>query len=223
MDKNKTFPTIACTISLLTLTLFFLGHETSDLLQYNRQKILSGELWRLFTGHITHWSLEHLTWDLCMFLFPAIILEKENRKDLLILLGVCSLTISLAIWFFIPQIHYYRGLSGLDSSLFTFTCVWLTRTNIRKKNHLSAILSTALGLLFIAKTYLELKNGQSLFVSQKDLFIPIPQAHLIGGIIGAAYLPLKHVHKKYSGRSRNVRQLSANTVVKKQLDGFIIK
>lgn len=41
-----------------------------ELLQYDRQAIADGQLWRVVTGHLVHIGLEHLAWDAAVFLPP---------------------------------------------------------------------------------------------------------------------------------------------------------
>ena len=36
---------------------------TAARLQYDRTAILHGELWRVLTGHLVHWSADQVFWD----------------------------------------------------------------------------------------------------------------------------------------------------------------
>ena len=59
----------------------------SESLQFDREAVAGGEIWRIVTGHFCHWNFDHLFWDLSMFLILGAMLERDERPRLLICLG----------------------------------------------------------------------------------------------------------------------------------------
>lgn len=47
-------------------------------LQYDRRAVLDGELWRLLTGNLVHWSLPHFTLDLGAFFIVGLLWERHS-------------------------------------------------------------------------------------------------------------------------------------------------
>lgn len=89
----------------------------ADSLLYNRDAILGGEWWRLFTGHWVHFSLSHLAWN-CVVLFGAgIWLERVQPGRLLRYLAIAAPLLSLAFLAIEPAMRVYGGLSGLATGV----------------------------------------------------------------------------------------------------------
>jgi len=184
------FPLLTILFGFIAATVT-LSPQMTPWLQFDRSAILQGEIWRTLTGHLTHWSVSHLFWDMLVFLVLAGIIERFSRRQFLACFAAGSLTISLLVFTMLPEMAYYRGLSGIDSGLFMLLLVLLYRRNAAGHNVLHKIPYILLGLLFIGKTAFELSTAQTLFVQSSDLFIPVPLAHMggafVGGIIGTLH------------------------------------
>lgn len=83
-------------------------------LQYNRADIGNGQYWRLFSGHLLHSNHWHLLMNLAGLLL-AMLLHGSYYKGRKLALQwlLCGLAISLALYYYSPEIHIYVGLSGL--------------------------------------------------------------------------------------------------------------
>jgi len=165
----------------------------SEVLQFEQQAVAHGEVWRMITGHFCHWNLDHLFWDLSMFLLLGILLERDQRPRMLICLGLCVITIIPAIAIYLPEFETYRGLSGIDSGLFVLLMTLMLKDGWREKQYLwsACCLLGILGLM--GKTLFEMKTGATLFVDHEAAgMIPIPLSHLLGGVSGfvAAIWPI---------------------------------
>jgi rhomboid family GlyGly-CTERM serine protease len=184
------FPILTVLIGLSALSAT-LSSQLTSLLQFDRTAIMDGGVWRVFTGHLTHWSLSHLFWDILIFLVLAGVIERFSRRRLLACFVSASLIISLLVFTFLPEMTLYRGLSGIDSAFFMLLLVLLFRRKAAGNKLLHKIPYLLLGLLFIGKTVFELTTAQAFFVESSDLFIPVPLAHLggafTGWIIGTLY------------------------------------
>lgn len=176
------------TIALTVLTLFVaLWPGVSDALQFDRTAIAAGQWWRIVTGHFTHWSNEHLAWDLLVFFGLGCLCERPDRQRFLAALTFATLLIPVGLCLITPDLQTYRGLSGLDTALFVLLSMTTLRTAFGERNWLLAVVIAGLLVGFVAKTASELVSGGSLFVdSAANGFQPVPLAHVIGAVIGIA-------------------------------------
>ena len=177
------FPILTLLFGLSALGITFSAQMTS-LLQFDRTAIMQGEIWRIFTGHLTHWSLSHLFWDILVFLLLAGVIERFSRRRLLACFTLASLIISLLVFTFLPEMKLYRGLSGTDSALFMMLLVIFYRQRASGHSLLRKMPYYLLGILFIGKTVFELSTSHAFFVQSSDLFVPVPLAHLGGAFVG---------------------------------------
>ncbi len=156
--------------------------EVTKIYQYDRNGILNGEIWRIITGNFVHWTSEHLIWDLLVFISLSLLACRLNAKRYILCMIFISVGIFLCLITFLPEIIYYRGLSGIDSGLFTLILISIYFES--KDNKLKCAGITGI-ILFGGKTIYEIIMLDTLFVSSmSEGVIPLPQAHLIGGIIG---------------------------------------
>lgn len=177
------YPLVSLAMGLLATGLFLLG-ETGEVLQYDRAAIAAGEIWRLFTGHWFHWSFDHFLWCTMVFVCVGGICEQVCRRGFAAALAAATVVIGPGAYWFAPDLSCYRGLSGLGSGLFVFGSVALMRVASRNRDRTTLLLAAGSGLLFIGKVLFEYLTGQSLFVNEPGLFVPVPLVHLLGGMTG---------------------------------------
>lgn len=176
-------------IATAALTLLAIGiwlvPGASELLEYRREAIASGEFWRAITGHVTHWNADHLLWDALMFAVLGALVERTSRRAFLATCALSAAAISATLWFCQPGLELYRGLSGVDSALFVFQAGWLVCESLRERRRAAAILPTVALAGFAAKIGYELVTGATLFVDSAAAgFAPLPLAHVIGAAVG---------------------------------------
>jgi len=177
-------PLITGIVSTLALTAFSIA-GLGDQLAFDRTTIVAGEFWRLLTGHLTHWNGDHLTWDLLMFAVLGAMIERRSRWSLIAIVLAAAGSISAAVWLAQPQITQYRGLSGVDSALFTYVVAMLLTDARRSKQSLATAGILAVVAGFVGKLVWELSTGTTLFVdSAAANFTPLPLAHVVGGAVG---------------------------------------
>lgn len=142
-----------------------------SMLQFDRALVLHGQLWRLVSCHLTHWSVEHLLWDLLVFAALGCMCERADRRAFVATFVVGAIAISMSL--FALPLDTYRGLSGIDSALFGLFAI--------QQRRFAPIFLIA----FIAKTIFELATGHAIFVhSAASGFVPVPLAHLVGAAVG---------------------------------------
>jgi rhomboid family GlyGly-CTERM serine protease len=180
---NTRLPMLSIFAGILTLLLFFFGEDAS-VLQYDRLAIADGEIWRCLTAHWIHWSFDHFLWCAITFVVLSCICEGISRSGYLATIITASFVIPAVSWLADSNMHTYRGLSGLASSIFVFGALMMMHRAFMNRDWPMVCFSAAAGLGYIAKILFEFFNGSALFVNNHELFTPVPLAHLSGGIVG---------------------------------------
>ena len=168
---------VTLVISILALISFI--NPLPAILQFDRTQ--PWELWRWITCHLTHWSADHLFWDLLVFAAIGAVCERLDRRRFVWTLALSAPSISLAVALCQPQLQSYRGLSGIDSTLFGLLGGQLLRS--RQQTQRTIIAATV--LLFTIKLAIEMLTGGAVFVdSHRAGFAPVPLAHAVGAVVG---------------------------------------
>jgi len=154
--------------------------------QFDRAAVAHGQVWRFFTAHLTHFGTDHLRWDLVAFLVLGAMTERVSRSALLVTVALSAALITLGVWIAQPQFETYRGLSGIDCALFGFVVARVIAEGRRARHGFSLAVGGLALAGFAAKCFFELATGGTVFVESTDAFAPVPLAHLIGLIAGAA-------------------------------------
>lgn len=152
-------------------------------LEYDRQAIADGEVWRMLTCHWTHWSGEHLVWDVVMFAVVTGLCERSSRRTTLITLGSSALAIPVVLWQFQPGLYAYRGLSGLDSAVFLLAIVQMMGRELSRRQWGRVVLLSGFVAAFALKVAYECCFSATVFVQTND-FTPVPLAHAAGAVVG---------------------------------------
>ena len=164
-----------------------------DVLVYDRAKILSGELWRLLTGHWVHFSGSHLFLNLTVLLPAGVWLERRNPVALRWTLVLSPLAISLALLAFDPALARYAGISGVASGVLVALAVDSLCTQSGARRWWLAVL-----VFFAVKVAVEAHNGgQPLnpeLVAQGVRSVPL--AHVVGAAVGTSAVLLNRARKK---------------------------
>ncbi len=109
---NKIIIFVLFVIILSALAQLSLMFET-DWLQFARADIESGQWWRFITGNMVHLTWRHLAMNILALVAIFALYSKCLNIHLMILVFLLScLSVTLGIWMFSPQIHWYVGLSG---------------------------------------------------------------------------------------------------------------
>ena len=178
------FPvTLAVGLAALMIAVF---PAASEVLQFDRASISAGEVWRLVTCHLTHWNGDHLHWDLLMFVVIGGACELRNPRQMRWCVAMSAAVVAGLVLYCFQAIQEYRGLSGIDTALFTLLAINSVCDARREGNYILAM--TASGLLggFVAKTAFEAATGQTIFVDQESAgFALLVWDHIAAGVGGA--------------------------------------
>lgn len=201
-DSARRWPVSALSRRSLTIgltavcVLIALLPGASEGLQFDRPALVAGEYWRLITGHFTHWSNEHLAWDLLVFVVLGSICEAVDRRRFAGVLAAAAIIIAAGVWIALPGVPTYRGLSGLDTALFTALAMGKLRSATRDLGRGWSLAIAALLALLVAKMIFEMLTDRTVFVDAPAAgFRPVPLAHVLGAAVGAlgALLPATSV------------------------------
>ena len=186
---------ISSTTGLSLVVLVIMAGELLSLggaLEY-RRVVAFAEPWRLFTGHFVHLSLVHaLLNGVALLLLGRLFGDRLRHAELWTLLLAAPVVISLLFWLLMPELHWYRGLSGVLHSIYFAGCVaWIAEATGRARwLPIAALIGGALKVLIE-------QPWDSSFPTHEWLRVAVvPQAHLIGAIVGtAAGLWIKHFRR----------------------------
>lgn len=151
-----------------------------DGLVYERSLIIDGQVWRVFTAHITHVNRAHLLMNLgglalILWLFP---LTGPLWQRVIIWL---SLTAGISGWLFwlSPEVQWYAGLSGALHGRLILGA--LSRWSA-KQDMFDLLIAAAVGVKVIWETVLG-----ALPASENLINAPVlTESHLSGAVVGLA-------------------------------------
>lgn len=172
------FPIATGTLALACLAAGFTS--LAPQLAYDRQGILAGEIWRLWTGHLVHFSAQHLFVDVGMLALAGWVVERERGARFVagaVLLGMPAISIVLLLT--APHLHAYRGASGVVMllALAAAHALWVSRPAARPALVL-------LGFALAVKTLID-ALGMLPGLSSLPPGVRVAwQAHLAGALLG---------------------------------------
>lgn len=141
-----------------------------DALLLERDGVLDGQLWRLWSGHLLHLDAPHAALNLAaMAVLAAIAWRIRQLGALLRITPVMMPLVSASLLLLAPDLHWYAGLSGLLHG-------WAAWLLVR---HGGAMMWA--GLVLIA---LKLAWGQMMPAAGSAAFPVIHLAHLVGACAG---------------------------------------
>jgi rhomboid family GlyGly-CTERM serine protease len=181
-------------LTLCTLLVTLLGDGLGELLRYQRSAILSGELWRLFSGHLVHLGWSHLVLNLAgLGLVWSLVGHAFSPRNWWWLIGSCMLAISLGLLWWLPGLAWYVGLSGVLHGMLVAGGL---RQALRGEREALLLL-----VIVLAKVSWELWQGPLPGSREAAGGEVVVQAHALGALSGALYAL---VVVRLSGRYRQL-------------------
>ncbi len=100
----------------------------SGALELDRQQVMSGEIWRIWTGHLVHTNMVHLSLNVVAALVIYFtFFTKIKLGELLAYSLVFTALISIVLLYIYPGLDWYNGLSGLLHALVIFFSIRMVR------------------------------------------------------------------------------------------------
>ncbi|WP_240783526.1 rhombosortase [Stenotrophobium rhamnosiphilum] len=178
-------------LTLMALLFFtqLLGESGREWLSYDRGLIEAGQWWRLITGSFVHLGWWHLFLNemglaVLVLLCPQPLSFAVWIRRLLIL----SLGMSLGLYFFVPSLNSYVGMSGVIHGLFLLGLV----PQILKKD----LIALGCLLYLIGKLAWELFSGAPVSDESALGGHVVLESHLFGTLTAFAYGIMFRVYKR---------------------------
>jgi len=160
------------------LILQFVDQTELSLFRYQRDDILSGQLWRLVSGHFVHVTWMHLILNLAgLFVIWALFRDILTQRIWWLLTLGSIVGIDVALLIFHPEIKWYMGLSGVLHGYFAGGAILQIR--------LSGTRGLLYLILLIIKLLWEYLNGPLPGSGELSGARVITEAHLYGAIGGS--------------------------------------
>ena len=172
-------------IGLTLVTVFVLAAQLlslGDVLEY-RRALAFAEPWRLLTSHFVHLTLLHAILNaVALLLLGRLFEDRLQPVEFFGILCATPVVISLGFRFLLPELAWYRGLSDVLHAIYFAGCVvWVaTATGRMRWLAIGALLAGTL------KVLIEQPWDSSFPLHEVLRIAVVPQAHLIGAVIGAA-------------------------------------
>ena len=173
----SSYPLFATAITGTAL-LVFLVPSLSCCLIYDRVKIAQGEVWRLFTGNLVHFSSSHLFFNLLVFGVVGWAISNRGYPGFRVFCVLSAGLIGTTLYALRPDLAQYGGLSGVACGAVVYLALYgLAETGAWKILCAGALLLTA------CKILLEYRLGHFLFAnSTHPAFVPVPLSHAVGSL-----------------------------------------
>ena len=163
-------------LAVLAIGFYGLAGPAAPAWVFDRSAIADGEWWRLFSGHLVHSDGQHLIWDVSALVVIGWILERYQPVIFTWGLLAGMLAVNAWLWFGMPELERYCGLSGTLHAVLLLLLATLWRTTRQP-------MVLAMGFLILGKVGLEWWTNQALLTQTAWPSVPIVHfAGLCGGL-----------------------------------------
>ena len=178
---------------ILALSLLLVWTQSLDVNSwaYNRDAIANGEYWRLITGHFIHLNDVHLL--LNMLGVGLVLMLFDNVLAIwqwLVVLLASAFIISVLMYFNLPQVQGYVGLSGVIHGLYVLATMQLLAQP--KERNFALILAVMVTLKLLTENGVQ---GTSFTANLIGGHVLLP-AHLYGAVVGLLFGVLAWLSKR---------------------------
>ena len=173
---------IFAVIFAMTAALVTASADLSSLASLDTSRVMAGEFWRLFSGHLTHLSWIQFAIDapVCIVLY-ATYSKRVTPSSAIFLALFAALSVSLAV-IFVGMHQVYGGLSGLSCA--ALSAILLSMI-IEQPRQISPYLMCLMYCVYL------------LFMDGVDSGVSVArEAHVSGAVSGLVFALIRsHVHK----------------------------
>lgn len=165
--------TVGATIGLVLLNFdhcfgtWGITDELAEILESSGSAIRHGDIWRVFTGNLVHWTAAHFYLDVGVFLLLGLMYEHALGLSFPWLVLTTGLAAGLADLTFSPAGTRCRGLSGVDSGLFAAALV--VECRLALKDPFRWLWAGPATAIFFLKNAYEVATGESFFSTEHIL------------------------------------------------------
>lgn len=111
----------------------------------DREALAAGEVWRLWTGHLAHFSASHLRVDAVVFVLLGGALRRAGEGGFARVLLIGGAALSASLMACDPSLARYGGLSGLNALLMGWLVLRWFQMGGRQRGFALALLSVGAG------------------------------------------------------------------------------
>lgn len=155
--------------------------------RFNRELVEQGHVWLMFSGHIVHMNWAHWALNMTGLAIVAFFFSTHaSFKQWFSVVLVSACVINVGLWWWMPEIHSYVGLSGVLHGLFLYGALREIRFYPVSGYVLTAVL--------IAKLLWEFFNGAMPGSEDMTGGRVLTEAHLLGAIGGTAVWLLEEIN-----------------------------
>lgn len=166
---------MAALLALLAVYVYVVQGPVADTLIFDRERISDGQLWRLVTAHWVHSDLAHIVWNGVALLVLGFVFEPYLGWRTIPILIAGTLAVDAWLWWGVPSLQLYCGLSGILNTLLVAGLFLRWRTD----PHWVLL---AIGLAAAAKISLETILGVAVLTD--TTWPALPSAHAAGFVMG---------------------------------------
>lgn len=150
-------------------------------LAFIRPAILSGEWWRLLTGHFIHLNFHHALSDSAGLLIMGFYFRQDfSLRDWVLLIVLASVGISAGLWWWHPELVAYVGFSGVLHAL-------LFAGILRSWSAMPMINGVVMALMLARLCYEQSSWYDPAYMMGWLHGLIAPEAHLYGAVIGLCF------------------------------------
>ena len=154
------------------------------LVRYDRDAIISGQWWRLLSGHFLHLGWIHLALNLAgLGLILALFWRYWTTKNFLVVFVFSLIAVDIGLGWFATQVRWYVGLSGVLHGLLIAGAIF----SFRKERWYSVSMMTIVIAKLAWEQITRSSAGTAELIGGNVLF----DAHLygfVGGLLGTMLL-----------------------------------
>lgn len=166
-----------------------------EVLEFDRQQLLSGEIWRIWTGHLVHTNSSHFALNIAAAIIIYFTFFLRIKSGELLLCGfIFAALISVALLYIYPSLGWYNGLSGLLHALVAYFSVRLASDEDK-------IFWTGLIIIWM-KVLAEAIHAYFGYESLIGDMPVITEAHLMGAFFGTVTALICMAHCRELSRKR---------------------
>lgn len=196
-------PRVTIVIATLAITIALVP-PLQDALVLDRHAVADGQLWRVATGNLVHFSPSHLLYDLLVVTVAGALLERAGRA-IGGAVAVSAVAIGIAVLLVEPGLERYGGLSGV-----AYTLTVMLALDAILASGLTRAAGSAMLALALAKLWWELHSGAFLFVGGGEAsFRAVPLAHAVGAAVGALAIVARRQRLTRLRHERQVLEVEA--------------
>ncbi len=181
MPSSHLLKASAALVVVTGVCALFVLERPAELFIYDRTAFLSGEYWRLVSGHFVHKTWAHLLLNLAAWwLIWAYGRPVCGNGMWALLLFVCALGTGVGMFVFLPELEWYTGLSGVLHGL--FFAVAILRLSVQRNDHPAWFI---LAVITVKLAYEHFQGPTPVTAGLVDLPV-IFEAHWYGAVSGVS-------------------------------------